>query len=296
MEKFWPFCEDRLTQKSDNQIRKWKNPRIRAMREFTKVIGEDKDISSLSRKDTLKFRSHLLNLIKAKKITGGTANKQFIHVKDVLRTVANAEDIEIDIDDLFKKINFEETKSSRSSFEAKFVQDKILNPKYLGNLNIEARFLIYAMADSGAREGEIIGLDKDKDISLNSDIPYIWIRANAHRSIKTAHSDRKIPLVGSALYAFQQMPQGITRYENSDSVSNLINKYLKNNNLRPTDNHTLYSLRHTFKDRLRDIEAPEEVIDELMGHAKAGPKYGRGRTMEQKFKWLNKIAFEVSEL
>lgn len=296
IEKFWSLCADRLTGKSDNQVRKWKNPRIRAMKEFTQIVGEDKDIATLTRKDILRFQQHLFKLIKGNKMTGGTANKQFVHVKDVLRTVVNSEDIENDIDELFKKIKFKDTPSSRASFEAKFVQREILNPANLSNLNIEARFLIYAMADTGARECEIIGLDKNQDIFLDSDIPYIWIRANDHRGIKTPQSDRKVPLVGSALYAFQQMPQGITRYTNPDSVSNLINRYFKNHNLKPTDKHTLYSLRHTFKDRLRDIEAPEEIIDELMGHAKSGPHYGRGRTLEKKHEWLKRIAFKVSAL
>jgi len=45
---------------------------------------------------------------------------------------------------------------------------------------------------------------------------------------------------------------------------------MREHNLKPTPNHSLYSLRHTFKDRLRDAQAPEEIIDELMGHKKKG--------------------------
>ncbi|MEW8332977.1 MAG: hypothetical protein AB2692_18730, partial [Candidatus Thiodiazotropha sp.] len=59
-----------------------------------------------------------------------------------------------------------------------------------------------------------------------------------------------------------------------------------------TPKHTLYSLRHTFKDRLRDAQAPEEIIDELMGHKKSGPKYGRGHILERKYEWMEKIAFQ----
>ena len=66
------------------------------------------------------------------------------------------------------------------------------------------------------------------------------------------------------------------------------NKYLRENDLKPTPDHSLYSLRHTFKDRLRDAGAQEEVIDELMGHKKSGPKYGRGHILESKLKWLEK--------
>lgn len=49
----------------------------------------------------------------------------------------------------------------------------------------------------------------------------------------------------------------------------------------PTSDHTLYSLSHTFKDRLRDVGAPEEVVNELMGHASDTPRYGRGHLLEK---------------
>lgn len=295
IEKFWPLCADRLSRKSDHQVKKWKNARIRAMNNFIGIAG-DKDITNVTRKDILKFQQHWLRLIEKENYKGDTANKQFSHVKDIISTVANSEDIEMDIEPLFKNIYLEDNYTPRPSFEAKFVQEHILNPANLANLNIEARFLIYVMADTGARESEIIGLDGNEDVFLNADIPHIWIREKDNLGLKTPHSDRKIPLVGSALYAFQQMPKGITRYTNPDAASSLVNKYLLEHNLRPTEKHTLYSLRHTFKDRLRDIEAPEEIIDELMGHAKSGPQYGRGRTLEKKHEWLKKIAFKLSAL
>lgn len=75
----------------------------------------------------------------------------------------------------------------------------------------------------------------------------------------------------------------------------LINSCAKNN-LSPSEGQSLYSLRHTFKDRLRDIQAPEEVIDNLMGHKSRGPKYGRGHILETKLEWLNKIAFQAPEV
>ena len=155
--------------------------------------------------------------------------------------------------------------------------------------------LVYMMIETGARESEIIGLGTE-DIILASDVPHVIIQPNAIRSLKTDSSERKIPLVGAALLAAKEIyPDGLTRYrEKPDHASGAINKYLRENDLRPTPKHTLYGLRHTFKDRLRDAGAPEEVIDELMGHKKSGPKYGRGHLLETKHRWLQKIAFEVS--
>ncbi|TGS39077.1 hypothetical protein [Mesorhizobium sp. M8A.F.Ca.ET.182.01.1.1] len=43
--------------------------------------------------------------------------------------------------------------------------------------------------------------------------------------------------------------------------------------LLPTSEHKLYSLRHTFEDRLTAVEAPEEAIAPLMGRKCMRPKY-----------------------
>jgi len=111
--------------------------------------------------------------------------------------------------------------------------------------------------------------------------------------LKTRSSNRQIPLVGAAVAGLRMVPRGFPRYKAADSVSNLVNKYFEVHDMKPTAEHTLYSLRHTFKDRLRDAGAPEEVIDNLMGHASRGPKYGRGHVLETKLKWLQQIAFKL---
>jgi len=63
--------------------------------------------------------------------------------------------------------------------------------------------------------------------------------------------------------------------------------------LRPTKDHTLYSLRHSFKDRLVAAEAPDSLIDNLMGHRTNKPKYGKGPPLELKLKYLMQIAFDT---
>ena len=63
-----------------------------------------------------------------------------------------------------------------------------------------------------------------------------------------------------------------------------------------TIEHSAYSLRQTFKDRLRDygeMGAPEEIIDELMEHKKSGVNYGRGHKLKTKNKILLEVAYKV---
>ena len=95
-------------------------------------------------------------------------------------------------------------------------------------------------------------------------------------------------------FTMKRRPQGFPRYrDKSSSMSGTLNKYLKENGLRPTVEHTVYSLRHSFKDRLVAVEAEDSLIDSLMGHRTGKPKYGSGPTLELKLKFLSRIAFPV---
>jgi len=157
-------------------------------------------------------------------------------------------------------------------------------------MNDECQLFIYAMADTGARVAELTGLEEG-DIRLFDEVPHIKIRKNAIRSLKTSQSERDIPLVGASLIAFKELPLGFVRYRGkSDLISATINKYLRENNYQPSTRHSLYSLRHSFEDRLTAVEPPDKVQAALMGHKYVRPKYGHGPSLEQKKLWLDKIA------
>jgi integrase len=91
-------------------------------------------------------------------------------------------------------------------------------------------------------------------------------------------------------------PEGFPRYrDKSSSLSATLNKYLEENGLRPTKDHTVYSLRHSFKDRLIAAEAPDSMIDSPMGHKADKPRYGKGPSLELKLKFLTQIALRPPE-
>ncbi|WP_139135209.1 site-specific integrase [Roseivirga sp. 4D4] len=287
-ELYWGLVHDQLVNKSPHQIRKWKNPRKAALDSFISVVG-DKYLQQITRKDILSFRSWLNDKLRLG-FSPSSANKQMRFVRHIIQQIAISQELEIDFDPLFAKLNFKLSNISRPPFEASYVQNKLL--PNLGFLNERDRLVVMAIADTGARISEVFGL-RPEDIRLEEDIPFIWIRARKGYELKTESSERKIPLVGTALQAFSNSPGGFNHSGNPDSFSGNVNKRLSNHGLRPTPQHSIYSLRHTFKDRLRDIEAPEEIIDDLMGHKKSGPKYGRGHRLETKLKWLEKIAYRT---
>ncbi|MBP2433965.1 MULTISPECIES: hypothetical protein [Bradyrhizobium] len=85
----------------------------------------------------------------------------------------------------------------------------------------------------------------------------------------------------------RQFPDGFPHYrDKGDTLSAAVNAYFSDHGLRETDSHTLYSLRHGFKDKLRSVETPDELKDELMGHDTKNPKYGDGHGVDLKWKYI----------
>jgi len=156
-------------------------------------------------------------------------------------------------------------------------------------MNDEERAAVHVMINTGARPSEIINLRRDR-IILDAEIPHIQVRPD-DRVLKTEWSYRDIPLVGVALEAMRRFPDGFPRYyDRGDVFSATVNKYLEDHKLKESERHTLYSLRHGFKDRLREVETPDELKDELMGHDTKKPKYGDGHGLRLKLKYVSAIA------
>lgn len=123
---------------------------------------------------------------------------------------------------------------------------------------------MHAIAETGAGPSEQVGL-MPEDIVLDAEIPHIIIQPRSKKILKTKYRKRIIPLVGYAFEAFKACPQGFTAYRDApDALSNALNKYLSENALLPTKRNTVYSLRHSFQDRLLAVNAPDRVQAHLM--------------------------------
>jgi integrase len=131
-----------------------------------------------------------------------------------------------------------------------------------------------------------------KRIKLNHPVPHVVIEAEG-RVLKSEPSERKIPLVGVSLAALRLQPHGFPRYyDKSASLSGLVNKSLAARGLRPTEDHSLYSLRHSFEDRLTGLKVlPDKIQAYLMGHSYSRPKYGSEPPLDHLQEWLQRIAF-----
>jgi len=56
----------------------------------------------------------------------------------------------------------------------------------------------------------------------------------------------------------------------------------------------VHSFRHSFRDRLRSVECPNEIIDQLGGWSSSsvGTKYGLGYPNELLRNWMKKISLD----
>lgn len=282
-----------LRQMSPKQLHKWRLPKTRAVANLTEVLGEDKEMAALTRDDAVKFRFWWEARLAAEGLDIGTANKDIGHINKMLTAVDLM--MQLGLKPVFGRLRIAgETDKQRAAFDPAFVQDSIFATGALDGLNEEARHLIYLVAESGLRPSEAANL-LPETIHVTHKVPHVQVRAIG-RKVKTSDSLRDVPLVGAALEVMTLHPNGFPRYrDNEDSLSALVNDYLELHGLLPTDDHSLYSLRHTFEDRLTAVEAPEKVIATLMGHKWHRPKYGAGPTLEQKLRWLKRIAFRPPE-
>lgn len=284
LDLFWAQAADHARGKSRDQVRRWKAPRVKAFKNLVSVIG-DLEFSEMTPDDLLDFRAWWWDRVEEEGLDPTTANKDFTYVAATIRLVAKARQIPLHLN--FTGLNFaKDDKTTRTPFSESFLREKFCAPGAMDGLNREARCIVLGMVNTGYRPSEGQSLTA-RHIRLDAAIPHISIEPDG-RTLKTQASRRMIPLVGISLEAFRECPEGFPRYHTSPGLSATVNKFLRangliepatldNNGLRPT----LYSLRHSFEDRLLARDVDERIRRDLMGHSLNRERYGSGATMEK---------------
>ena len=161
----------------------------------------------------------------------------------------------------------------------------------------EKRWLLALISDTGMRLSEAAGLARD-DIVVNTDVPHINLRPHPWRRLKTKGSERLVPLVGASMWAAMRVQKHDSSYAfplycdgqtcNANSASAALNKWLKS---RVDEDAVVHSLRHSMRDRLRAVECPSDIIDQIGGWSSStvGSSYGKGYELPVLGKWMKMI-------
>ncbi|MBB4054075.1 integrase, partial [Devosia subaequoris] len=162
-------------------------------------------------------------------------------------------------------------------------------------LDDDVRWLVALISDTGMRLAEAAGL-LVSDFSLDDPVPHVVVQPHPWRSLKTTASERCVPLVGEALWAASRIVKrsgpefAFPRYNradrtNANSASASLNKWL--GKYVPAG-CVVHSFRHSLRDRLRAVECPSDVVDQIGGWTTAGngQGYGQGYPLSVKHRWM----------
>jgi integrase len=280
---------------STSQLRRHVQAKERALQYLLQAVG-DKPLEKVTRRDALRFRTWWEKKLVADELSADSANRSFADIQGMLSVIDGA--LLTNYRALWGGLRIKASRrkpKKRASFTPDFVQKRILAPGVLDFVRFDVRMAFYAQIETGARPSEIVNL-RPESIKAWDKIPHIVIEETDERILKTGNATRTIPLVGVSLWAMRQCPEGFPALRNNeDSYSAAIGKAFTKLAWRLTPEHTPYSIRHTFQDRILASNAPDRVQTDLMGHEFSRVKYGEGAALKQKQALLEKIKFDWEE-
>ena len=256
------------------------------------VLG-DRPLDEYSSSEAAAYRDYLLK----RGLTTNSVKRNFATIRSVINLAIQEHGL--DYRNAFSRVFLPELDDAK---RRKPVPTDIIKEIQQECMSIddEARWLVALISDTGMRLSEAAGLHVD-DIKLDCEIPHIDLKPHAWRSLKTKGSQRQIPLVGASLWAAKRVkatnttsPYAFPRYTsskgtNANSASAAINKWLKP---RVPEGCVVHSFRHSLRDRLRAVQCPSDMIDQIGGWATAGvgQAYGEGYGLDRKWERLRNVA------
>ena len=248
-----------------------------------------KQLKDYLRTDATKFRDYLF----AKGLNGASVSRVFGTVRAVINLALS--EFGLAIVNPFSNVYFNQREGVKKRLPVKPDDIKKVQAECY-KADDEIRWLVALVADTGIRLAEGAGLLRSDFINKDG-ILCVSIKPHPWRSLKTASSERVIPLVGSAKWAAERILAENTdsqfafpKYNNGErtsanSASAALNKWLKG---KIGEGYTMHSFRHSMRDRLRAVECPSDIIDQIGGWLTqgVGASYGDGYTTQVVLKWM----------
>jgi len=285
-----------LKLKGPNKSPKFKGMVNRNIRYLIDAVG-NKDLSTYTTSDGAKFRDYLLD----KGLALASTKRAFASLRPMINLMIQEHGLNVSNPLMNTYMPDDVAKSKRQPITTATIKNI---QSVCADMDDDLRWIVALISDTGMRLGEACGLAVS-DIVLDCTNPHVIIQPNSSRGLKTESSERKVPLVGASLWAATQAIKSFQvpyrrenkflfpRYTkggkcNANSASAALNKWLKN---YVEDGCVIHSFRHSMRDRLRAVECPSDVIDQLGGWSRSsvGENYGSGYPLEVLHKWLKLI-------
>jgi len=181
--------------------------------------------------------------------------------------------------------------------------------EFVSVLNVQHRkdpqltLALHLIAVTGARASEIVGA-RIEDVKIDPlGQVHINIFDNAERQLKTKHSRRSVPIVLGAVQTllvaavrdclpteplFPAWHNRVALF--SKSCRRLVDAKVPMDPAATGNRVALHSLRHTITQALKDVQAPTDVINSILGWSGSGmaSHYGSELALDVKREWMSK--------
>ena len=253
-------------------------------------VADDKPLDAYVRSDANALREHL----RGRGLASESIGRNLTSIRAIVNFVSKEEGLQPPL--VFSGVYLGEPTRKTDRYVPTTTELRSLRARCRSS-DDELRWLLALISDTGLRLSEALELSCG-DVCLDTPHPYAVIEPKPWRRLKTADSERLVPLVGKALWAVQRAADasdtrhlfrsycdGETTKVNSASAA--LNKWLK---VHVSKDMVVHSLRHAMRDRLRAVECPADIIDQIGGWSRkgVGENYGRGYQVEQLHGWLAK--------
>ena len=249
------------------------------------VLG-DRPLDAYSSADAASYRDYLLN----KGLTTNSVKRNFSTIRSIINLCI--QEYGLDCRNPFSRVYLPDLNDSKKRKPIPIENIRQIQKDCM-SIDDDVRWLVALISDTGMRLSEAAGLHIN-DINLDNDIPYIDLKPHPWRGLKTKGSQRQIPLVGASLWAAKRIKEtnshpvyAFPRYNttsttNGNSASAAINKWLKP---KVPEGCVIHSFRHSMRDRLREVQCPADMIDQIGGWSSAGigQSYGEGYNLKALF-------------
>ena len=282
-----------LNQKGKNRSITFRRGVERAVGYVIHISG-NKLIEQYNRTDANRLRDYLLE----RGLVGSSITRTFTTVRALFNFSYNEQGVSLS--NPYSGVNYDR---SCGVIERKPIPQDSLRAvqQRCRALDDEPRWLVSLVSDTGMRLAEATGLLVE-DLKVHDTIPHVCIKKYSWRRLKTKDSERLIPLVGEASWAAKRIVEthdskfafpryNKASYTNANSASSSLNSWLKGQGY---GDYTMHSFRHSMRDRLRAVECPSDIADQIGGWSvqTIGQGYGKGYSLEVIEKWMRSIVFK----